>query len=296
MDRALDVVALALERELRRVDSHDHEAVARVALVPRPQRRHGPQAVDAGVGPEVDEHYAAAQLAQRQGTVPARVQPGVVAGEVWCAAEHRQAALHAGLVKAGGPAQVREPPRDGVAALESAGRVREHGRQLVREHRLEAHVELGRHGDRGAEQQHAQRPLHRGPVPGAPDPLDDRTAAESDEQQDERRAGSVGERHHDKLSRGALGRRERDHRGEDRPGAGRVQEAERAADHHARPEAAATVARAEPLERRERPLHEQTEARPQERDPNSARTTTAACGRSRPPGRLRRSPTRGRRS
>src|SRR4029077_21020121 len=54
--RFRDVASVALECKLRRVDADDHEAVVLVPLGPRLDVRNRPKAIDAGVGPEVDEH------------------------------------------------------------------------------------------------------------------------------------------------------------------------------------------------------------------------------------------------
>src|SRR5262249_41140456 len=51
-----DVLQLVLEGELRRVDANDHQALRAVSLRPRPNVRERAQPVDAGVGPDVDEH------------------------------------------------------------------------------------------------------------------------------------------------------------------------------------------------------------------------------------------------
>ena len=61
-----DVAGVLLERELGRVHADDHQPVVAVPLVPRAQVRQRAHAVDARVGPEVDQHDLAAQLAQRE--------------------------------------------------------------------------------------------------------------------------------------------------------------------------------------------------------------------------------------
>src|SRR5205823_10781243 len=77
--RLADVRDHMLERELRRVDADDLEAVLVVRGVPRIQVRQRAEAVDARVGPEVDEDNLAAELLRRQRL---RVDPGGDPGEV----------------------------------------------------------------------------------------------------------------------------------------------------------------------------------------------------------------------
>ena len=78
-DRRGHVAGVALEGELRRVHADDRQPVRPVRAVPGLQVRQRAQAVDAGVGPEVDEHDPAAQGAERQ---RAGVEPALVADEV----------------------------------------------------------------------------------------------------------------------------------------------------------------------------------------------------------------------
>ena len=61
-----DVRGDVLEGELRRVDADDHEPVAVVVAVPGLEVRQRAQAVDARVGPEVDQDDLPAKLAERQ--------------------------------------------------------------------------------------------------------------------------------------------------------------------------------------------------------------------------------------
>jgi len=67
-DRAAHVGQVAFEGELRRVDADHHEALVAVLVRPGLDIGQGPQAVDAGVGPEIDHHDLAAQAlgAQRR--------------------------------------------------------------------------------------------------------------------------------------------------------------------------------------------------------------------------------------
>ena len=70
-----DVPQHALERELGRVHADDDEAVPPVRLVPRLEVRQRPEAVDAGVRPEVDEDDLAVELRERERPAIPRVQP-----------------------------------------------------------------------------------------------------------------------------------------------------------------------------------------------------------------------------
>ena len=64
------------------LDPHHDEAVVLVVLVPRFHVGEGTLAVDARVGPEVDQHHLALQLGQGQRLVAWRVEPAHDAGEV----------------------------------------------------------------------------------------------------------------------------------------------------------------------------------------------------------------------
>ena len=59
---SLDVAGVSLERELGRVDADDREPVCTVARVPSLDARERAYAVDAGVGPEIDQHDPPPQL------------------------------------------------------------------------------------------------------------------------------------------------------------------------------------------------------------------------------------------
>ena len=75
-----DVVGVALERELRRVDADNDQALIRVLVVPRADITERAQPVDARIRPEVDEHDLPAQAlrGERLGVEPAgrTVEPG----------------------------------------------------------------------------------------------------------------------------------------------------------------------------------------------------------------------------
>ena len=161
-DRVLHVAGVALEGELGRVDADDGQPAGAVGGVPGAQVGERANAVDARVGPEVDEDNAAAQAGERERLA---VEPALVAGEVGRAAEHRQRLALRGGMRGGreapAAAQLGEPLLDRVGALERAGRVDQHGREVIGQRGLEAHVGVG--GDRQGREQHhhAERALER---------------------------------------------------------------------------------------------------------------------------------------
>jgi hypothetical protein len=65
-DRFADIVDVALEGELRRVDADDDKAVILVLLRPCVHIRDGAQAVDAGIGPEVEHDHLALEALARE--------------------------------------------------------------------------------------------------------------------------------------------------------------------------------------------------------------------------------------
>src|SRR4029077_12370723 len=83
--RAAHVRLVLLEGKLRRVHADDDESAILVTLVPGLQVRQRTQAVDAGVGPEVDQYDLAAQ------TLP-REWRGIEPGD--CATQGRQLPLN----------------------------------------------------------------------------------------------------------------------------------------------------------------------------------------------------------
>ena len=86
-DRLPDVARLLLERELGRLDADDVEAVAGGMGVQALEERERAHAVDARVGPEVDQHDVAAQPGERQRPVAGGVEPVLGVGEVGRGAE-----------------------------------------------------------------------------------------------------------------------------------------------------------------------------------------------------------------
>jgi len=63
-DRVFDVRGLPLERELGSVNADDHQAAVAVALPPGLDVGQRANAIDARVGPEVDQHDLAAQAGE----------------------------------------------------------------------------------------------------------------------------------------------------------------------------------------------------------------------------------------
>ena len=64
LDRVGDVAGVALERELGGVDADDRQAAVAVLGVPRLHVRQRADAVDAGVGPEINQHNAVLMLGE----------------------------------------------------------------------------------------------------------------------------------------------------------------------------------------------------------------------------------------
>src|SRR5207253_8970657 len=81
LDRVFDVAGVALEGELGRVDADDRQAVPAIAGIPGLQVGEGANAVDAAVGPKVDEDHASPQPRQGQRPVAGGVEPALVADE-----------------------------------------------------------------------------------------------------------------------------------------------------------------------------------------------------------------------
>src|ERR1019366_1229522 len=87
LDRLRDVAGVLLEGELRRPDSDDLQAVAVIGGVQTLEERQRANAVDARVGPEVDQHNVSAQPRERQRSAAGRVEPALGLGELWRWAE-----------------------------------------------------------------------------------------------------------------------------------------------------------------------------------------------------------------
>ena len=167
-DRLLHVRGLLLERELGRVDADHGEPVLVVLLVPGLDVGQRADAVDAGVGPEVDEHDLPPELVEAQRLVAGGVEPVLGAGEVRRLEVHGQAL--AGRRLAGArlvrhrPAAMerREVAGDARALLDAAGRIDERGGQVAGDGALEADVEVGDHHDGDSDHHGAHRHLDAG--------------------------------------------------------------------------------------------------------------------------------------
>ncbi len=232
------------------MDADDRQPVLAVLGVPCLQVGQGTDAVDAAVGPEVDEHDPAAQARQGQRLVPGGVEPLLVADEFRRLAEHRQAGFH-GFAAA--PARrARRPRPDAVGrltanvserrlrrggVLQAFGRVDEEAGQIGGDLVLELDVVVAEHRQRDDDHHRPHRDLQDGPAPGKR--RDHLAAAEHEEVEDDGGTESVGEG--DGEATGIEGRRggDDDHAGEDRSRAGGVEDAEAGPDRGARPEAVA---------------------------------------------------------
>ena len=276
-DRRRDVARVMLERELGRVDADDRQPVPAVLRVQSGQEGQGAHAVDARVGPEVHEHDAPAQRGQRQWPVARRVEPALCAGEVRRGAEVGQWRGPLGGGRPGGPggvrragieprvaAQVGESSADRARALQ-AGR-RRHVGQVSRQRLLEAHVHHREHQRGGHHHHSAERALQARAAARPAHAVGQSAPARGQRKQHRPRSHAVGQRDEHELQRGSTRGADRDHRGQDRPGAGGVHEAERGADDRARPEPAARRARAEAGQARQRRLEPRSERRHDQRD------------------------------
>jgi hypothetical protein len=66
LDRFAHVRFVFLEGKLRRMNADDHQAAVFVFLIPGFDVGQRAQAVDAGIGPEIDQNHFAAQRFQRK--------------------------------------------------------------------------------------------------------------------------------------------------------------------------------------------------------------------------------------
>ncbi len=253
VDRVLYVRGLLLEGELRRLHADDVEAVFAVGGVPRLQVGKGPDAVDAGVGPEVHEHHMSTQPAQAERVIARRVEPVLGVLEFGRRAEVLQA--------------VSVGEQDGVAGVAGRRRGFARGRELgsvagqfgqaaldrfrFLEARgevdvgdvfgyvlIEAHVHSHHDRERGGQHDRAERALKREAAAGGADAVEQLATAQRQREQHGGAAERVGDRHRHGAPAGGA---HRDHGGQDRAGAGRVHEAERRADDQARAKAIAPV-------------------------------------------------------
>jgi len=152
--------------------------------------------------------------------------------------------------------QRREPVLDRGRALQRSRRADQKGRQarVPGQRLLEAHVEVGDHHHRRAQQDHAQRPLDQVTADRAAHPVGHGPAAESVEQHHGAESDRKREGHRHDTHRGAAGGADRGHGGQDRACARGADEAQGAPDPDAGPEAAAARPRAEAPQPGERSL------------------------------------------
>ena len=194
LDRRATLPAFLLERNSGEWTPTIVRPVVAVAPVPRHQVGQRADAVDAGVGPEVDQHDAPAQ--RRAASAASRVEPALVAGEVRAPGRSPCRPLRRRRSRrrrsCDGRRSFASRSVTAVRRLERLRRVHERGGQVVGDRRLEAHVELERHRHRG-QHHHARRArgCSAGPRgatrrPGAP--------GERQHEQHDRRAERVGER------------------------------------------------------------------------------------------------------
>ncbi len=266
-DCPADVVGLPLEGELRRVHPDDHEAVVTVRLVPGRHVRQRPQAVDAGVRPEVDDHDLAAKLLHRQRL---RVDPALDRLEIGCDAEVVQPFLLPRPRSADQLLQLSFGAGALLQRLESARVLGNAGLQVL-VHPVDH--ERCDHQDRGAE-----RPsdcgcvrAHRAQVHPAP-------GRQGDSEQHEAGPEAVGKRDQERPEAEALRGCDRRHGRDHRPCARREEKPEADSEH----EAAARVAGLPPGKRVEGTPEQLAEPWPDQGeadDDDDARSPGSGAGR-----------------
>ena len=162
-DRVAHVGLAPLERELGRVDADDRQARGPVAAVPRTQVRERAQAVDAGVGPEVDQDHPAAQPAHARLLTGRGVEPARDAGELRrrpAVLEQRVAVAPRDVARARlAPVHPRQRAFHRAGLLQAGGGIDERGREVVRDRGLEVAIQSRgeQHGD--GDHQHPERLL-----------------------------------------------------------------------------------------------------------------------------------------
>jgi hypothetical protein len=231
IDRVLHVPGVLLERELGGVHADDRESLRAVPVVPSLELRQRADAVDARVGPEVDQHHTPlpAEVVERDAAAIRGVEPALGALERGCGEEPLEVlrALER-QPRPAAPAGVVERIRHRGAALEPAGGVHEEAGQVRCDGVLEADVEVREHQRRDHHHHHAESLLEAAAAAReAP-----HYAAAAQHQRVERDGGAeaVGEGGREPACSERLRRRQRDDPGEDGPRAGRVDEAERDPD------------------------------------------------------------------
>ncbi len=203
---------ILLEREFRRVHADHHQAVVLVLVGPAAHVRQRADAVDAGVGPEIDQHHLAAQ---RFGGQRRAVQPLRGAGQRRHRAFHRQRL--AGF-QHGSRRRCRAHGVDQLLLDAAGAGQRDAGEQ--------AGIQAQRDRGHAAQHQHAERAAH--PFAGAERALHQREHLAADQQRQAQRggrAGGIGEQQQGGLHAGAVQRRAGQQQAQDRPRARRPQQA-----------------------------------------------------------------------
>ena len=238
------------------------------------EERERADAVDARVGPEIHEHDMAPELFERERAPAGSVEPALGVGELGRRAQLGQVAARArvaGIGELRRRAQRGETRLDGVGVLKRSRRVDEECRQarVLGERLLEAHVEIRGHDDGRGKQHAAEHVLDHAAAGRALDPVEHSAAAEPVEQQHGTQPDRVSDRHRNHARRRPARGADRGHGGQDRAGARRAHEPERATDGEAGPEARPARPRAEAGQARERRLHAGGEARHEQHDPEA---------------------------
>ncbi len=256
LHRALHVAQVALEGELRRMHADHHQALVAVTLFPLAHIGQGAQAVDAGIGPEIDQHHLAAQAfgGQRRAVEPA-------GGTV----QRRQRAFHRKLGTGRRIGGAHHHRRAGIGRLAGQGiqqalfQPRGADRRQPGEH---AGIPAHRYGHHRQQRGHAERTAD--PLARAQPPLErgEHAPANPDRQpQRGGRAQCIGQQQPAGAHAGTLQGSAGEDQPQDRAGARRPQQPGGHADQQRGTHAAApgigglvggcTEPRAQPLERRQ---------------------------------------------
>ena len=228
-DRALDVRGLLLERELGRVDADHGEPVAMVFAVPGLDVRKGPDAVDARVGPEVDQHDPSPQPREAERLVVGRVEPLLGVGELRRFEQHREPLSRGGLGGAALMGRLAAAPQTGErlrrrsssARSGWSGSTRAEGRWRA----IAASNRTSRLAIMTAATATITAPIATWTAPRwAPSRSVDPAAADDQDVEHQGRAQRVCESDRQPAEGEVLRRRDGDHAGEDRAGARRVDE------------------------------------------------------------------------
>ena len=213
---------------------HDGEPVPLVLALPGLDVGKRADAVDAGVGPKIDQHHLPSQARQAERPAARGVEPSLGAGELGRPARGPGAGNPPRPPGArprsrnGRRAARRCSSLDGGALLQLDCGAEERRRDVVGDRALELQVEVGHHQAGDGHHHHPHGHLHLAPIGG--ETVGDPPAAADQEVEDGGRADRVGESDRQLADREVLGRRDRDHAGEDRARAGRVDEAEAGPD------------------------------------------------------------------